>query len=215
MTMRVPLSTTLCAVVLGAAVLSGCSGGAEDDRTAPADLPHCELLLGKRNVSTALDAMGPGKQVVSALPVKELTGQLVSEAKAWKRADLQHDSYSACRIDVLGEEEGAQVLEATVKWSALLLDSMSEPKHAKTWREVNDQVFVELDAGRPAARLLLACGVPGAAEGQALGLPMEVAVSDSGLDEALRGKLLSEFARALTKSVGCTNAPQVPPTLPE
>jgi hypothetical protein len=211
-------SLQVCAyAMVGIVSASGCSKNAEDSPPASRELPRCQKLLGEKNVRSAIDAMGEGELLVTARHTgKDLAGLLALEAKAWEKDDLLHNSYSACRLSVLREqEEGVKVVEATVKWSALLLDFMSKPKYAETWRKVNDQVFVETRGSSSDTRLLIACRVPGAAAGQVREMPLEVAVGDPGFDAALRGKLLTMYARVLTDGLGCTNAPQIPRTLPE
>lgn len=209
-----PLPVMVSAVLIGALVLSGCSEGAERNGAAPSDLPRCEQVLGEQNVRDAVEGMGEGDLVVSSrLSVKKLAELLALEAKASDEEDLLHNSYSACRVSMAREKEGgARVVEATVKWSVLLLDFMSEPKYAETWRKVNEQVFVDTRGNGSGMRLLVACGLPGAVDGQLQG-PLEMAVSDPGFDPALRGKLMTTFARALTDGLGCTNAPEIPLTL--
>ncbi|MFI2318198.1 hypothetical protein AMK17_16750 [Streptomyces sp. CB00072] len=105
------------------------------------------------------------------------------------------------------------MIEATAQWSVLTVDSMTEPKYAKSWRQVNDQVFVELETGQPSLGLLVTCGVPGAATGQEAGLPLQLTVADPGLAVEQRQSLLSTFARTLVDELGCTGDPVVPARL--
>ncbi|MFD7491368.1 hypothetical protein ACFV8T_02965 [Streptomyces sp. NPDC059832] len=179
------------------------------------DLARCHQYLGERNVGAVVDAMGEGDPKVSArLGLRDLAGRLTAEAEAWTENDLLRDSYSACRISILGKNGGAQVTEATVKWSALTVKSMSEPKYARSWRKVNDQVFVEKEMGRPSMRLLVRCGVSGAPSGQGLGLPLEMEVADPGLNVSLRQKVLTAFARIVTGRLACVDTPKIPSVLP-
>ncbi|MGY3682442.1 hypothetical protein [Streptomyces sp. TE33382] len=216
MKMRTSLTAMASAALLGALALSGCSQGAEGKGAVPEDLPRCEQILGKQNVRDAVEVMGKGDLVVNArLPAKKLAALLSRESKASDAEDLLHHSYRACRVTMLEREEGgAVVVEATVKWSVLLLDGMTEPKYAETWRKVNEQVFVETRRNGSGMRLLVACGLQGAADGQ-LRAPLEMEVSDPGFDPALRGKLLTTFARSLTDALACTNVPEIPLALSE
>ncbi|WP_328920695.1 hypothetical protein OG911_28430 [Streptomyces sp. NBC_00208] len=216
MTNRTSLAVTISAVALGAVALSGCSDDGEAKASASMDLLRCEQFLGAGNVRSVLDSIGEGDPVASARrSPTDLAGRLAREAREWTEQDLLHDSYRACRIDVPAEDgDGGQVVEATVKWSVLTVKSMSEPKHAQTWRKVNDQVFVETETGRPSMRLLVPRGVSGAPSGQKLGLPLEMEVADSGLDVDQREKLLTTFARALTGELACADTPEIPAALP-
>ncbi|MEV6475501.1 hypothetical protein [Streptomyces sp. NPDC051657] len=105
------------------------------------------------------------------------------------------------------------MIEATVQWSALTVDSMSEPKYAKSWRQLNDHVFVELETGQPSMGLLVTCGVPGAAAGQEAGLPLQMSVTDPGLAVEQRQALLSTFARSLVDELSCIGEPVIPAQL--
>ncbi len=98
-------------------------------------------------------------------------------------------------------------------WSALTVDSMREPKYAKSWRQVNDQVFVEQEPGQPIVTLLVACGIPGAASEQEAGLPLQMTIMDPGLEVEQRQSLLSTFARTLVDELACTGDPVVPAQL--
>ncbi|MER7811462.1 hypothetical protein [Streptomyces sp900116325] len=208
------MSTLVCTLLLGVFVLSGCSE-AEGQPDVPKDFARCHQFLGEKNVGTVVDEMGEGDPKVAArLGLRELAGRLRSEAEAWTERDLLHDSYSACRISVLGKDDGAQVTEATVKWSVLTVKSMSEPKYARSWRKVNGQVFVEKETGRPSMKLLVACGVSGAPSGQELGLPLEMEVADPGLNLSLRQNVLTAFARAITGELACADTPEIPTVLP-
>ncbi|MGW1651311.1 hypothetical protein [Streptomyces atratus] len=208
------MSMLVCTLFVGAVVLSGCSE-AKGQPDVSKDLARCHQYLGKQNVGAVVDAMGEGDSNVSArLGLRDLAGRLTSEAEAWTENDLLRDSYSACRIGVLGKDGGAQVTEATVKWSVLTMKSMSEPKYARSWRKVNDQVFVEKETGRPSMRLLVRCGVSGAPSGQGVGLPLEMEVADPGLNVSLRQKVLTAFARIVMGKLACADTPKIPSVLP-
>ncbi|MGW8489790.1 hypothetical protein [Streptomyces sp. NPDC055886] len=105
------------------------------------------------------------------------------------------------------------MIDAQVKWSALAVDSMRKPKYAKSWRQVNDKVFVELETRQPMVRLLVACGVPGAASEQERELPLQMTIRDPGLAVEQRQALLSTFARTLVDELACTGDPVVPAQL--
>ncbi|MCX4731799.1 hypothetical protein [Streptomyces sp. NBC_01363] len=213
MTNRASISLLVCTLFVGAVVLSGCSE-AKGRPDASKDLTRCHQYLGEQNVGAVVDAMGEEDPKVSArLGLSDLAGRLASEAEAWTENDLLHDSYRACRISVLGKDGGAQVTEATVKWSVLTMKSMSEPKYARSWRKVNDQVFVEKETGRPSMRLLVGCRVSGALSGQEVGLPLEMEVADPGLNLSLRQKVLTVFARTVTDELACADTPKIPSVL--
>lgn len=173
-------------------------------------------FLGAENVREAVDSVGGGEEAALARHAPgDLAAALSREAEEWSEDDLLHKAYSACRIDIPAEGGGggASVIEASVAWSVLTDDLMSEPKYAKTWRRLNDHVFVESGTGQPIMRLLVACGVPGAPSGQQAGLPLQMTVSDSGLPVERRQALLSTFARTLVDELACTDNPTVPAQL--
>lgn len=132
----------------------------------------------------------------------------------WTEGDLLHNEYSACRIDIPAEDaSGSAVIEATVGWSLFTVDLMSEPKYARNWQRLNDEVFVELETGQSRMRILVVCGVPGAPSGQREGLPLQMTVADPGLAVEQRQSLLSTFARTLLDELACTGDPVVPTRL--
>lgn len=174
----------------------------------------CAQLLGAENVRKAVDSVGGGEETALARHAPGgLVATLSREAEEWSEDDLLHNEYSACRIQIPAEGGGASVMQATVAWSVLTVDSMSEPKYAKTWRRLNDQVFVEPETGQPSMRLLVACGVPGAPSGQQAGLPLQMTVADPGLALEQRQALLSTFARTLVDELACIGNPNVPARL--
>ncbi|MFJ5866882.1 hypothetical protein ACIQEY_21050 [Streptomyces parvus] len=174
----------------------------------------CDQFLGAENVRKAVDAVGGGDANATARNSPDrLADALTLEAKKWSSDDLLYSPYSACRIDIPAEGDGAYVIEANVKWSALAVDSMREPKYAKSWRRVNDQVFVEQEAGQSIVTLLVACGIPGAVSEQESGLPLQMTIMDPGLGAVQRSSLLSTFARTLVDELACTGDPVVPARL--
>ncbi|MEU6633244.1 hypothetical protein ABZ905_33870 [Streptomyces parvus] len=177
-------------------------------------LQKCGQFLGAENVERAVDSVGGGKANFTARngPTR-LAAIMDREAEEWSVDDLLHNSYSACRIQLPAEGGGAFVIEATAQWSVLTVDSMNDPKFAKSWRQLNDQVFVELETGQPSMELLVTCGVPGAAAGQEAGLPLQVAVTDPGLAVDQRQVLLSTFARTLVDELSCAGDPAIPEQL--
>ncbi|MER6702269.1 hypothetical protein ABT289_34475 [Streptomyces fimicarius] len=202
--------------VLCALVLVGCSGDSEADKesNSPTGLQVCDQFLGAENVRKAVDSVDGGDANATArnLPA-QLAAALTREAEKWSIDDLLYHPYSACRLDISADGGGAHVIRAQVKWSALTIDSMSEPKYAKSWRQVNDQVFVEPQVGQPIMRLLVACGVPGAAPEQEAELPLQMTIMDPGLAVEQRQALLSTFARTLVDELACTGDPVVPAQL--
>ncbi|MFC8827162.1 hypothetical protein ACFT9I_17690 [Streptomyces sp. NPDC057137] len=216
MTKRVLPASMMSGVVLGALVLAGCSDGSGTEKEAPVSksLQVCEQFLGAENVRKAVDSVGGGEEAALARHAPgDLAAALSREAEEWSEGDLLHNANSACRIDIPAEGDGAFVIEASVAWSVLTDDLMSEPKYAKTWRRLNDHVFVESGTGQPIMRLLVACGVPGAPSGQQAGLPLQMTVIDSGLPVEQREALLSTFARTLVDELACTDNPTVPAQL--
>ncbi|WP_143668350.1 hypothetical protein [Streptomyces sp. f150] len=200
----------LCVLVVG------CSGDPEVGKAvrSSAGLQKCGQFLGAENINRAVESVDGGKATATARNSPERLAAIMDrEAEEWAVDDLLHNSYSACRIQVPAEGGGAFVIEATVQWSVLTVDSMSDPKYAKSWRQLNDQVFVELETGRPSMELLVACGVPGAAAGQEAGLPLQMAVTDPGLAVDQRQVLLSTFARTLVDELSCAGDPVIPAQL--
>lgn len=199
-----------------ALVLVGCSGDSEAEKKTPSSmsLQVCGQFLGAENVRSAVDSIGGGESSATARQAPgRLAAELNREAEQWSVDDLLHNSYSACRIDIPAEGGGASVIEATVAWSVLTVDSMGEPKYAKRWRQLNEEVFVELETGQPSMRLLVACGVPVATSEQEAGLPLQMTVSDPGLAVEQRQALLSTFARTLVGELACAGDPVVPEQL--
>ncbi|MFE2454002.1 hypothetical protein [[Kitasatospora] papulosa] len=213
MTKRVLPASMMSGIVLVALVLAGCSGGGgAENEAAPTSksLQVCERYMGEANLKGAIDSLGNGEKRVSATDSSaHLVGRLTSEAKAWSEGDLLHNEYAVCRID-FPSEDGTAVLEASVKWSVLTFDLLSKPKYAKSWKSLNDQVFVEPETGQASMRLLVACAVPGAPAGQQADAPLQLGVADPGLEAKRRQALLSTLARTLVDELGCTNKPAVP-----
>ncbi|MGW8982278.1 hypothetical protein ACWGQ9_06450 [Streptomyces parvus] len=202
--------------VLCALALAGCSGKSEAEKKAhsPTSLQVCGQFLGAENVRRAVDAVDGGDANAAARNgPNRLAAALTLEAKNWSFNDLLYYPHNACRIDIPAEGDGAYVIEAEVKWSALAIDSMRESKYAKSWRQVNDQVFVEQEAGQPIVTLLVACGIPGAASEQEAELPLQMTIMDPGLGVDQRQPLLSTFARTLVDELACTGDPVVPAQL--
>ncbi|WP_381794700.1 hypothetical protein [Streptomyces niveus] len=218
MTKRV-IPASMMSGVLGALMLAGCSDDSGTEKKVPSkSLQVCAQFLGAENVRKAVDSVGGGEEAALARHAPgDLAAALTREAEEWSEGDLLHNAYSACRIDIPAEGGGggggAFVIEASVAWSVLMDDLMSEPKYAKTWRRLNDHVFVESGTGQPIMRLLVACGVPGAPSGQQAGLPLQMTVIDSGLPVEQREALLSTFARTLVDELACTDNPTVPAQL--
>ncbi|MGW6768612.1 hypothetical protein ACWF9X_32465 [Streptomyces globisporus] len=209
-------ASAMIGFVLCALVLAGCSGKSEADKKAhsPTSLQVCGQFLGAENVRRAVDAVDGGDANATARNSPgRLAAALALEAEKWSDGDLFYRPYSACRLDIPAESDGAYVIEAKVMWSALTVDSMREPKYAKSWRQVNDQVFVEQEPGQPIVTLLVACGIPGAASEQEAGLPLQMTIMDPGLEVEQRQSLLSTFARTLVDELACTGDPVVPAQL--
>ncbi|MEU6043705.1 hypothetical protein [Streptomyces griseus] len=202
--------------VLCSLVLVGCTENSKADKESKSftGLQVCDQFLGAENVRKAVDSVDGGDVNATArnLPA-QLAAALTREAEKWSIDDLLYHPYSACRLDIPADGGGTHVIQAQVKWSALTVDSMSEPKYAKSWRQVNDQVFVEPQAGQPIMRLLVACGVPGAAPEQEAELPLQMTIMDPGLAVEQRQALLSTFARTLVDELACTGDPVVPAQL--
>lgn len=209
-------ASVMTGFVLCALALAGCSGksGAEEEAHSPTSLQVCGQFLGAENVRRAVDAVDGGDANATARNGPDrLAAALTLEAKKWSLDDLLYYPHSACRIDIPAESDGAYVIEVEAKWSALTIDSMREPKYAKSWRQVNDQVFVEQVPGRPIVTLLVACGIPGAASEQEAELPLQMTIMDPGLGIEQRQPLLSTFARTLVDELACTGDPVVPAQL--
>ena len=215
MAKRVFLASMMSGVVLGALMLAGCSDGAGAEKGPPVskNLQVCEQYLGEANLEGAIDSVSSGERRVSATESSvHLAGLLTREAEEWSQGDLLHNQYTVCRIDFpMGD--GTAVIEATVKWSVLTLDMLREPKYAKSWKQLNDQVFIEPETGHPGMRLLVPCGVHGAPAGQQADAPLQLEVADPGLKAKQRQALLSTFARTLVDELACINDPAVPTQL--
>jgi hypothetical protein len=201
--------------MLAVPALAGCSGGeSKSERSTRENLKRCEQYLGEANLKGSIDSVGGGEKFVSATDSSAyLVGHLTREAKGWSKGDLRHNRYVVCRIDFPLDEGGAAVIAATVKWSNFTFGVLREPEYAKSWKQLNDQVFVGTEAASPTMKLLVTCGVPGAPSGQQTGLPLEFQVADPGLEVEQRQALLSTFARTVVKQLACTGGPAVPAQL--
>ncbi|MEU9057592.1 hypothetical protein AB0D13_01540 [Streptomyces sp. NPDC048430] len=215
MTKRVLPASMMAGVVLSALVLTGCSdgAGAEKETTVSKSLQVCEQYLGEKNLEGAIDSISSGEKRVSATESSAyLVERLAREAEEWSKGELLHNQYTVCRID-FPMEDGTAVIEAMARWSVLTLDMLSEPKYVKSWKQLNDQVFVEPETGQSGMRLLVPCGVRGAPAGQQADAPLQLDVADPGLTAEQRQALLSTLARTLVDELACTNDPAVPAKL--
>lgn len=201
------------AVLVIGGLLSGCSGG--EDRAESPELGRCKSLLGAGNVEAAVKTAGGGDVEVSGTPQADvLADGLVREAKQWQKSDLLHNSYTGCRMDVFEGDQLSGTVDVSVKWSVLSLGLMDDPKNSRTWRQVNELVYVAPEPGPARMQLLAACAVPGAIASQSSDLPLQFEVSGASLGSDLRWELLRAFARSVTGEMGCTRPPVIPSVLP-
>lgn len=204
--------TVISVLVIGV-LLSGCSGGKE--RAESPELGRCKSLLGAGNVDAAVKTTGGSDVEVSGTPQADvLADGLVREAKRWQKSDLLHSSYTGCRMDAF---EGGQIIgtvDASVKWSVLSLGLLDSPKNSRTWRQVNESVYVAPEPGPGRMQLLAACAVPGATASQSSDLPLQFQVSGASLGAELRWELLRAFAQSVTEEMRCATPPVIPSVLP-
>ncbi|MBM7057399.1 hypothetical protein [Streptomyces durocortorensis] len=204
--------TAITFLVIGG-LLSGCSGG--EERADSPKRGQCETLLGDENVEAAVRTTGGSDVEVGGTPQADvLAERLVREAKQWQESDLQHTSYTGCRVDAFEGDEISGTVDASVKWSALSLGMMDSPKNSRTWRQANESVYVETEAGPGRSRLIAKCAVPGTIDSQPSDLPLQFDVSGTSLGTELRWELLSVFARSVVDEMGCTKPPVIPSTMP-
>ncbi|MET9767904.1 hypothetical protein [Streptomyces sp. NPDC006415] len=204
--------TAITFLVIGG-LLSGCSGG--EERADSPKRGQCETLLGDENVEAAVKTTGGSDVEVGGTPQADvLAERLVREAKQWQESDLQHTSYTGCRVDAFEGDEISGTVDASVKWSALSLGMMDSPKNSRTWRQANESVYVETEAGPGRSRLIAKCAVPGTIDSQPSDLPLQFDVSGTSLGTELRWELLSVFARSVVDEMGCTKPPVIPSTMP-
>ncbi|MGW8886779.1 hypothetical protein [Streptomyces sp. NPDC055749] len=204
---------TVIAVLVIGGLLSGCSGG--EERAESPELGRCKSLLGAGNVDAAVKTTGGSDVEVSGTPQADvLADDLVREAQRWQKSDLLHNSYTGCRMDAF---EGGQIIgtvDASVKWSVLSLGLLDSPKNSRTWRQVNESVYVAPQPGPARMQLLAACAVPGATASQSSDLPLQFEVSGESLGAELRWELLRAFAQSVTEEMGCATPPVIPSVLP-
>lgn len=204
--------TVISVLVIGV-LLSGCSGGKE--RAESPELGRCKSLLGAGNVDAAVKTTGGSDVEVSGTPQADvLADGLVREAKRWQKSDLLHSSYTGCRMDAF---EGGQIIgtvDASVKWSVLSLGLLDSPMNSRTWRQVNESVYVAPEPGPGRMQLLAACAVPGATASQSSDLPLQFQVSGASLGAELRWELLRAFAQSVTEEMRCATPPVIPSVLP-
>ncbi|MGW6720065.1 hypothetical protein [Streptomyces sp. NPDC054995] len=204
--------TAITFLVIGG-LLSGCSGG--EERADSPKRGQCETLLGDENVEAAVKTTGGSDVEVGGTPQADvLAERLVREAKQWQESDLQHTSYTGCRVDAFKGDEISGTVDASVKWSALSLGMMDSSKNSRTWRQANESVYVETEAGPGRSRLIAKCAVPGTIDSQPSDLPLQFDVSGTSLGTELRWELLSVFARSVVDEMGCTKPPVIPSTMP-
>lgn len=201
------------AVLAIGTLLSGCSGG--EGRAESPKRGQCETLLGDENVEAAVRTTGGSDVEVGGTPQADvLAERLVREAKQWQASDLQHTSYTGCRVDAFEGGGISGTVDASVKWSALSLGMMDSPKNSRTWRQANESVHVETESGPGRSRLIAKCDVPGAIESLPSDLPLQFDVTGVTLGLELRWELLSVFARSVVEEMECEKPPVIPSSLP-
>ncbi|MFD9499062.1 hypothetical protein [Streptomyces sp. NPDC060035] len=204
---------TVIAVLVIGGLLSGCSGG--EERAESPKLGRCKSLLGAGNVEAAVKTTGGSDVEVSGTPQADvLADSLVREAKQWQESDLLHNSYTGCRMDAFEGDQLSGTIDVSVKWSVLSFGLLDSPKNSRTWRQVNESVYVAPEPGPARMQLLAACAVPGAAESQSSDLPLQFDVSGLSLGAELRWGLLRAFAQSVTEEMGCATPPVIPSVLP-
>lgn len=209
---RVGFQVGVATLVIGG-LLSGCSGG--DDRADSPKLRQCKNLLGSGNVESVVDAVGSSDVGASGTPQADvLADLLVKEAKRWQESDLLHTPYTACRMSVFESDRIIGTVDVSVKWSVLSLRMMDSPQIGRTWRRVNESLFVAPEASPVRMQLLAACAVPGAIASQPSNLPLQFEVAAKDLGTELRWELLSTFARSVVGEMDCEKPPVIPSALP-
>ncbi|MFF3031515.1 hypothetical protein ACFVS7_11015 [Streptomyces rubiginosohelvolus] len=194
-------------------LLSGCSGG--EERAESPKQEQCETLLGAENVEAAVKATGGSDVEVSGTPQADvLADRLAREAKRWQKSDLLHTPYTACRMSAFEGDRIIGTIDVSVKWSVLSMRMMDTPQISRTWRRVNDSLFLAPEASPARMQLLAVCAVPGAIASQPSDLPLQFEVAAKDLRTELRWDLLSTFARSVVEAMDCTQPPVIPSALP-
>ncbi|OSC75950.1 hypothetical protein LEL86_05630 [Streptomyces sp. WA6-1-16] len=194
-------------------LLSGCSG--DEERAESPKLRQCETLLGAESVRAVVKATGGDDVSVSGTPQADvLADQLVREAKRWQKSDLLHTPYTACRMSAFEGDRIVGTVDVSVKWSVLSVRMMDNPQIGRTWRQVNESLFVAPEPGPARMQLLAVCAVPGAIASQPSDLPLQFEVAGKDLGTELRWELLSTFARSVAGEMDCEKRPVVPSALP-
>ncbi|MFE9726395.1 hypothetical protein ACFYQ5_23060 [Streptomyces sp. NPDC005794] len=206
---------TVTAVLVIGGLLAGCSGGEDRAEVGSPKLDRCKSLLGAANVEAAVKTTGGSDVEVSGTPQADvLATGLAKEAKQWQESDLLHNSYTGCRMDAFDGDQLSGTVDLSVKWSSLSLGLMDDPKNSRTWRQVNESVYVAPEPGPVRMQLIAACAVPGATAAQSSGLPLQFEVSGVRLGAELRWELLRAFAQSVTEEMGCATPPVIPSALP-
>ncbi|MCC8478172.1 hypothetical protein LMJ41_09770 [Streptomyces globisporus] len=209
---RVGFRVGVATLVIGG-FLSGCSGG--DDRTDSSKLRQCKNLLGSGNVESVVDAIGSSDVEASGTPQADVLADLLTkEAKRWQKSDLLHTPYTACRMSAFEGDRIVGTVDVSVKWSVLSVRMMDKPQIGRTWRQVNESLFVAPEPGPARMQLLAVCAVPGAIASQPSDLPLQFEVAAKDLGTELRWELLSTFARSVAGEMDCEKRPVVPSALP-
>lgn len=90
----------------------------------------------------------------------------------------------------------------------------NSPEIGRTWRQVNDSVYVEPEPGPAHMRLIAGCAVRGTIASQPTDLPVQFDVRGLSPGAELRWELLSAFARSVVAEMDCTKPPVVPSAQP-
>ncbi|NEB41724.1 hypothetical protein [Streptomyces sp. SID14515] len=166
-------------------------------------------------MESVVETIGSSDVKASGTPQADVPADLlVREAKRWQESDLLHTPYTACRTDVFEGDRISGTVEVTVKWSVLSLRMVDSPEIGRTWRQVNESLFVAPEPGPARMQLLAVCAVPGAIASQPSGLPLQFEAAGKSLRSELRWELLSAFAQPVVAEMDCAKPPVIPSSLP-
>ncbi|MDX2933174.1 hypothetical protein [Streptomyces ipomoeae] len=178
----------------------------------------CNEFLGSGKVDAVQSEMGGGTVVVldSVTSVEDLMSGMVRSARNWKPDGGTIYSLPKHPCDFLVEDNGGNgILRSSVNWSLLSLEDVRGKVNssAEDWRNVGEDVFVEVKERGVGLSVIIPCGVQGARKDQISEIPLEVEVSITNVpdfDKNLLDEMAAHLTRKLIEGLKCENDPKVP-----
>lgn len=208
----------LAVFAAAASLLCSCSVDSEDGSDASEGFGVCNEFLGSGKVDAVQSEMGGGTVAVldSVTSVEGLMSGMVRSAQNWKPDGGTIYSLPKHPCDFFVEDKGGNgILRSSVNWSLLSLEDVRGKVNsgAEDWRNVGEDVFVEVKEWEVGLSVVIPCGVQGAREDQISEIPLEVGVSVANVpdfDKKLLGEMVAHLTRKLIDGLKCENDPKVP-----